>query len=103
MKHSYDLRRLPIWSLYIRGARDMLLRLKDAGVMLVNDTTVKKAEREIYNQAMFDYFLSDKHNIDKYLSGEGEGRFYAFKRDDKGRLINCKYGIFKAITIYEMI
>ena len=103
MKHGYDLRRLPIWSLYIDGARDMLLRLKEEGVKLFDSTSVKKAERNVYNQAMWDYLLSGKCNIDKFLSSAGEGRFYDHKRDEKGKLMSCKYGLFIPTTKYEMI
>lgn len=102
-KDGYDLRRLPIWSLYIDGARDILLRLQEDGVKLVDDTHVPKNERTVYNRAVWHYLLSDKNNIDKYLLRSGEGRFYEHERNSKGELTSCKFGLFKPTTNYELI
>lgn len=102
-KNGYDLQYLPIWSLYIEGARDILLRLKEEGVELFYDKSVPKDERAIYNRAVWDYLLSDKSNIDKYILKAGEGRFYNHERNSKGKLVSCKFGLFKQETIYRKI
>ena len=90
------------WSRRLEGARALLLRLRDDGVMLYNDHGCKKSEREVYNKAMYEA-LTVKENLDHYLAQDAEGRFYEHQRDDKGKLVSCKFGFFKPITVYKKL
>lgn len=100
---QFDPYPLHLWAHYISGALRAVMRLKEEGAVLFTDPSVKKAEREVYDKAMWEYLLSGKDNLDKFISYAGEGRFYDHKCDAKGKLISCKYGMFKRTTKYELL
>lgn len=89
-----NLRNLTLWGWYLKGARDMLLMLRE--VFLCEEPHPElqipakyKGELRIYNKAVLDLLLSDKMNIDKFLSGEYP-KFKDFKRNNKGKLLECR-------------
>ena len=93
-KQSYDLHRLPIWSVYIQGARDLLLRLKaDGATLLPKSSRESKHDYQIYEQALWEYLLADPSHLDRYIRQSGEARFYDHKRDDKARLTGVKFAM----------
>ncbi len=92
-------------SIYIDGARDMLLRLRD--YLLLEEPHVNgkvTADGKIYNKAIFDLLLSSKDNTDMFLTqGYDEIRFTDHERDKKGKLIKCRAYFAKKMTIYQEI
>ena len=88
------LRNLKLWAWYLKGARDMLLMLRKYFLCeephpLYLVPAKYKGELRIYNKAVLDLLLSDKMNIDKFLSGEYP-KFKDFKRNNKGKLLECR-------------
>ena len=75
-------------SLYLQGARDLMLRTQGCFDWFKHDRTKHK---EVYNHAIENFLLSDRENMRKYLEGEML-RFYDHECDKKGRLIKVKVG-----------
>ncbi len=88
-----QLRRLPIWSWYMKGARDMLLRLRDH--QLCDEPKpkgwIKDKDSRIYNKAILDLILNNQDATDRFLSQDyDEIRFTDHERDKKGKLTKCR-------------
>lgn len=100
------LRKLNTWVWYIRGARDMLLRLRGRGFCEEphnGDLIFKKGEYRIYVKAILDLLQSDKLNIDRFLTGEYDIGFTDHERDKKGKLIKCRAYFARKVVKYEGI
>lgn len=74
-----------------KGARELLLRLKDSGISFsFNVDLCPKKDEKVYSDAMFNALLGDKNAMVSYLAGE-EFVFSEHERDKKGKLFKCKY------------
>lgn len=74
-----------------KGARDLLLRLRDSGISFsFNGDLFPKKDEKVYSDAMFASLLGDKNVMESYLNGE-EFVFSEHERDKKGKLFKCKY------------
>lgn len=75
-------------SLYLQGARDLLLVLMErcADIDFAGKDTKQK---EVYNKAIIDFLLSDRMNMRRFLERE-PFRFYDHKIDNKGKLTSVK-------------
>ncbi|MCM1296824.1 MAG: hypothetical protein NC311_14900 [Muribaculaceae bacterium] len=109
IKEPDGLRRYLVpWSIYVDGARTMLLKLRDHG--LIEETRSKtglphaKGDDLIYNKALIDLLTSSKDNVDRFLSDDySEIRFTDHERDKKGKLVRCRAYFAKKVTIYQEI
>lgn len=100
------LRKLQIWAWYIRGAREMLLRLREHLLCEEPHPGVQfkpKAEDKIYNKAILDLIVSSKDNVDRFLLGEYEIHFTDHERDKKGKLVKCRAYFARKVIKYEEI
>ena len=100
------LRNLRIWSWYMRGARMMLLRLREH---LLTDEPhpngAKKvtADDKVINKAILDLILSSKENIDRFLMEQYDIRLTDHEKDKKGKLVKCRAYFAKKVVKYEEI
>lgn len=87
------LRKLPIWDWYIKGARDMALKMRQHFLTQEHhsdlDGKVTKDDM-VVNKAIIDLILSSKDNADRFLMEEYEIRLTDHKTDKKGRLVKCR-------------
>lgn len=75
-------------SLYLQGARDLLLVLMEICVDI--DFAGKDTkQKQVYNKAIIDFLLSDRMNMRRFLERE-PFRFYDHKTDNKGKLTSVK-------------
>ncbi len=98
------MRRLPIWSWYIDGARTMLLRLRDYHLCdeAKPKSYPKDKDEKIYNKAILDLIIDSKDNVDRFLSQDyDEIRFTDLERDKKGKLIKCRAYFAKKVIKYK--
>lgn len=108
-KHQEEerqLRRLPIWSWYMKGARDMLLRLRDH--RLCDEPKpkgwIKDKDSQIYNKAILDLILYDHDATDRFLMHDyDEIRFTDHERNKKGKLIKCRAYFARRVIGYKEI
>lgn len=93
------------WGIYIDGAREMLLRLRDHLLLEEPHQNGKvTAEDKIYNKAIIDMIISSKDNIDRFLYQDyDEIRFTDHQMDKKGKLIMCRAYFAKRVTTYNEI
>lgn len=104
-EHVHFLKLMP-WSWYIRGARDMLLRLREHHLCEEPHPNLQfkpKAEDKIYNKAFLDLIMESKDNVDRFLLEDYILRYTDFGRDKKGRLIKCRAYFAKKVVKYEEI
>lgn len=100
------LRRLPIWAWYIKGARDMLVKLRDCTLCEephAGDTGRVTAETKIYNKALLDLILSSKDNTVHFLMEDYGVRYAEHERDKKGKLKKCRAFFARRIVKYEEV
>ena len=100
------LRHLHIWSWYMKGAREMLLRLRE--YFLTDEPHTRRegkvtAEDRVMNRALLDLILSSKQNVERFLLEEYEMRFTDHERDKKGRLVKCRAYFAKKVSRYEEV
>lgn len=83
-------------SLYLSGARDMLMRLIEGGKIdfgwyNIGIATRKeeKGSRAIYNQCILNFLLSDRNNIRRFLLGD-RMCCYDHQRGEKGKFVSVK-------------
>lgn len=83
-------------SLYLQGARDMLMALMDRckidfGWNNIDRSKLKeeKGSRAIYNKCISDFLLSDRENVRRFLQGD-RMLCYDHQRDKKGKFISVK-------------
>ena len=106
IEDAFALRRLPIWAWYIRGARDMILRLREYLLCEephAGDTKKVTREDKIANKAILDMIMYNKDNIDRFLMGQYEIRFTDHEKDKKGRLVKCRAYFAKKIVTYKEV
>lgn len=73
-------------SLYLQGARYLMLRLQGYIDWFKHD---KVKDKEVYNHAIENFLLSDRENMRRYLEGEML-YFYDHEHNKKNRLIKVK-------------
>lgn len=78
------------WSIYISGARDMLLRLRHAYLLDETHETKTTSEEKVINKAIIDFVLSSKQNMDDFLTEHYEIRLTDHQYDKRGKLIKCR-------------
>lgn len=83
-------------SLYLQGARDMLMMLIERGKIdfgwyNIDRSKLKeeKGSRAIYNKCIQDFLLCDRDNIRRFLQGD-RILCYDHQRDKKGKFISVK-------------
>jgi len=83
-------------SLYLQGARDMLMTLMEIGKIdfgwyNIDRSKLKeeKGSRAIYNKCIQDFLLCDRDNIRRFLQGD-RMLCYDHQRDKKGKFISVK-------------
>lgn len=73
-------------SLYLQGARDLMLRMQGYFDWFKYD---KVKYKDVYNHAIENFLLSDRENMRRYLEGEML-HFYDHEHDKKNKLIKVK-------------
>lgn len=99
-----QLRKLPIWSWYIDGARTMLRLLRDN--LLCDEPKPKgygkDKDHQIYQKAILDLIIDSMDNVDRFLSQDyDEIRFTDHERDKKGKLVKCRAYFAKRVVEYK--
>lgn len=99
------LRKLQIWAWYIKGAREMLLRLREHCLCEEPHPGTGKAtaEDKVINKAILDLILSSKENVDRFLMEEYEIRLTDHETDKKGKLVKCRAYFARKVVKYEEI
>lgn len=103
---SAHLRKLQIWAWYVKGAREMLLRLREHFLCEEphpGDARKVTAEDKVINKAVLDLIMSSKENVDRFLMEEYEIHVTDHERDKKGKLIKCRAYFAKKVVRYEEI
>lgn len=77
------------WSERIKGARDMLVKLKTIGYLQTSDAPKFNKEDKVICSAVIQLMLDDKTNIDKFLKEE-PFEFFDWEIDKKGKPVKCK-------------
>lgn len=81
---------LTIWSWYVRGALDMLRRLRE-DMRLAEPHQVKyDNQMRIVNKAVLDLIQSSKEDAYRYLIGGYEIRLTDWIKDKRGRHQSCR-------------
>lgn len=73
-------------SLYLQGARDMLLRIQDCQGEI---TITRGREGKIYNDAIFKEVLYNRESLVKFLQGTGWS-YKDHQQNKKGKLVSVK-------------
>lgn len=73
-------------SIYLQGARDLLLRLENMGCVI--QFHPNKSDMP-YNKAVFNELLYNRESLVKFLQGDG-WEYYDHQRDKKGKLVSVK-------------
>lgn len=73
-------------SLYLQGARDLMLRMQGYFDWFKCN---KVKYKEVYNHAIENFLLSDRENMRRYLEGDML-HFYDHEHDKKNKLIKVK-------------
>lgn len=94
------------WSIYIDGARAMLLKLREHFLLEEphpGDARKVTADTKIINKATIDLILSSKANTDRFLMEQFEIHLADHEKDRKGRLAKCRAFFARKVTTYEEI
>lgn len=81
-----DLLNLHEESIYLQGARDLLLRLESSGGSI---TWHQGKDDKLYSDAVFREILYNRESLVKFLQGSG-WRYYDHQRDKKKKLVSIK-------------
>lgn len=83
-------------SLYLQGARDMLMMLAERGKIDFGWYNIdrcklkeEKGSRAIYNKCILGFLLGDRENIRRFLQGDLMA-CYDHQRDKQGKFISVK-------------
>lgn len=76
-------------SLYLQGARDLLLRLDDMKALPQFHTSRDTKQSDVYNRAVMREILHNRESLVRFLQGDG-WRYCDHQTDKKGRLIGVK-------------
>lgn len=81
--------KLILWSERIKGARDLLVKLRDYGYLNTAETPKKSKAEKVIVSTVVRLMLDDKVNIDRFLKEEPI-EFYDWEKDKKDKPIKCK-------------
>ena len=84
-------------SLYLRGARDLMLRIQG-----YCDWAGNVKGKDIYNHAIENFLLSDRENMRRYLEGEVL-YFYDHESNNKNKLIIDEFAAKIVKYIFELV
>lgn len=73
-------------SLYLQGARDLLLRIQNTGGTV---TYNQGKDSKVYDKAVFDEILHNRESLVKFMRGDG-WRYYDHQRNKKNKLEKVK-------------
>jgi hypothetical protein len=76
-------------SLYLQGARDLLLRLDEMKALPQFHTSRDTKQPDVYNRAVMREILHNRESLVRFLHGDG-WRYCDHQTDKKGRLIGVK-------------
>jgi hypothetical protein len=76
-------------SLYLQGARAVLLRLDEMNALPQFHTSKDTKQPDVYNRAVMREILHNRDSLVKFLQGGG-WRYSDHQKDKKGRLIGVK-------------
>jgi hypothetical protein len=76
-------------SLYLQGARDLLLRLDEMKALPQFHTSRDTKQPDVYNRAVMREILHNMESLVRFLQGDG-WRYCDHQTDKKGRLIDVK-------------
>lgn len=107
-------RRMWPWAYYIRGGRDMLLRLLDFGIFEIPQSNnhkpfaanikFKPSSQKVINKAVIDMLLSDKRYIEMFLLDGYEMMLKDVETGGAGKsIIKCRVAFVKQKTTYEEV
>lgn len=88
MKTTPHLINLHDESLYLNGARDMLMILLERAEMNFTGTP-RPPGYKLYDKAATDFLLQDREHLRRFLEGE-HLRFFGHERDPRGKLIRVQ-------------
>lgn len=80
---------LHLESIYLQGARDLLLRLQDMNAIPQFMDGHSTKDCKVYNKATFNEILYNRESLVKFLQGTG-WRYYDHQKDKKGKLVGVK-------------
>lgn len=106
---AQQLRSLHIWSWYIKGAREILLRLREYRLTAeehhASDGSKVRLTHEylVHVKAILDLLLSSKENIDHFLSEEYDIRFTDHQYGKRGRFEKCRAYFAKKVVKHEEV
>lgn len=80
---------LHLESIYLQGARDLLLRLQDMNAIPQFMDRHSTKDCKVYNKATFDEILYNRESLAKFLQGTG-WRYYDHQKDKKEKLVSVK-------------
>ena len=80
------MKNLYLESIYLQGARDLLLKIEEQGGMIAYN---QGKEDRVYSKAVFDEILYNRESLVKFLQGCG-WRYYDHQHNKKGKLISVK-------------
>ncbi len=81
-----DIKNLHLESLYLQGAKEVLLRIQEQGGSV---TYNQGKEDKVYSTAVFNEILHNRESLVKFLQGTG-WRYYDHQRDKKNKLVSVK-------------
>lgn len=73
-------------SIYLQGARDVLLRIEQGGGSIAY---YQGKDSKVYGKAVFDEILYNRESLVKFLQGVG-WRYYDHQQDKGKRLVSVK-------------
>jgi hypothetical protein len=76
-------------ALYVKGAREMTLKLRQHLLLDEPGKPKTTAEDKVINKAIIDLILSSLENTERFLIGEVEIHLKDHKYDKKRKLISC--------------
>lgn len=97
-KEYRELRKLPIFSWWLKGALAMLRRLKEE----FKDDLLKGKEK-IYNSAILDMIADTKNTENFLIHNYDRIQFRNYIKDKKGRPISCEAYLAKEQSYYKEV
>lgn len=80
---------LHLESIYLQGARDLLLRLEAMNAIPQFHSRTDTKDCQVYNKEILKEILYNRESLVKFLQGSG-WRYYDHQSDKKGKLVGVK-------------
>ena len=77
----------------LRGAKNVLMNLHDAGTLVLDKGYKKSKDNAVYNEAAYQMLMNDEVALWEWLAhprGDMRWEYYDHERDKKGKLLRCK-------------